>query len=232
MNADGVLEANSVLLADETLVWPIAVGIAVLIVLGVTALFLFRGYERLARRSLERRYAGLDVHEALQPGDVVLTYHTYHGLIAWFTQTPHQVALPPDDARKLLGRLLRFNLTWGLVTYGVLFIPPVAVVSYFAQRRSITAQEAAGGARVSDEADAAIEHASASESSRNEEGVSSPSLFHRAVGWIAAVLCGVFAINAVVCLVQAEFGVAAGSTAFAVLLGWVARDWLSKGSSE
>ena len=75
---------------------------------------------------------------------MILTYHTYHGFIAWFTQTPHQVALPPDDARKLLGRLLRFNLMWGLVTYGALFIPPLAILNYFAQRRSIAKQAAHG----------------------------------------------------------------------------------------
>ena len=103
---------------------------------------LFRSYERLARRSLRRKYAGLQIHEVPVAGDVTLTYHTYHGLIAWFTQTPHYVSLPPDHARILLGRLFRFNLTWGLLTYGALFIPPLAVWNYFTQRRSISSQEA------------------------------------------------------------------------------------------
>jgi len=39
-------------------------GIAVFVVLGVFAHTLFRSYESLARRSLARRYVGLQVHEA------------------------------------------------------------------------------------------------------------------------------------------------------------------------
>src|SRR5579871_3719622 len=99
-------------------------GVAFFIGLGAAVLFLFRGYEGLASRALARRYAGLAIHAELQPGDVVLTYHTYHGVIAWFTQTTHCVALPADDARKLLARLLQFNLTWGLPTAGALLIMP------------------------------------------------------------------------------------------------------------
>lgn len=129
------------LLAEQMPPSVMAVIAAIIVGLFAFAFFLFRGYEYLARRALVRRYNGLDVHAVPQAGDVILTYHTYHGFIAWFTQTPHQVALPPDDARKLLGRLLRFNLTWGLVTYGALFIPPLALFNYFSQRRSIDEQE-------------------------------------------------------------------------------------------
>jgi hypothetical protein len=120
----------------------IAVTVALFLSLVVGALFFYRTYESLARRSLQRRYTGLDVHETPDEHDVVVTYHTYHGFLAWVTQTPHHVALPPDDARRLLARLCRFNLTWGLVTYGALFIPPLAILNYFAQRRSIAGQEA------------------------------------------------------------------------------------------
>lgn len=130
------------LLADWVLP---AVVAAVVLGLGVFALVLFRGYEALARRALARAYVGLAVQEPPAPGDVVVTYATYHGLIAWFTQTPHRAALPPDDARVLLGRLLRFNLTWGLLTYGMLFILPLSFLNYSAQRRAIVRQAAAGG---------------------------------------------------------------------------------------
>ncbi len=138
------------LLANQSPTPLVLIGVILLTIalfggLGLIVLYGFRGFESLARRSLQRRYSGLQVHAEPQPGDVLITYHTYHGFVAWFTQTPHQVALPPDDARTLLGRLLRFNLQWGLVTYGALFIPPLAILNYLGQRRSIARQEANGG---------------------------------------------------------------------------------------
>ena len=75
---------------------------------------------------------GLELHDSFLPGDVLLTYHTYHGLIVWVTQTRHRVAAPPADARRLLARLLRFNLSWGLLTYAVLFVVPLAILNYWA----------------------------------------------------------------------------------------------------
>ena len=107
-----MLVDHAVILADQIPVVAIVISVAILVGLVVGAVFLFRGYERLARQSLERKYGDLVIHPDPQPGDVILTYHTYHGFIAWFTQTPHHVALPPEDARRLLGRLLRFNLMW------------------------------------------------------------------------------------------------------------------------
>jgi len=207
--------------ADQIQPLGILIAIAGVLGLGVSALFLFRSWEHFAQRSLERKYADLEIHAVPQVGDVLLTYHTYHGLIAWFTQTPHHVALPPDDARKLLGRLLRFNCTWGLVTYGVLFIPPVAILSYLAQRRSIADQEANGGMTTVD--------TKVSTDLMGHEVTQSPSLFYRVVGWLTASLCVIFAISAIVCLVAAEFKDATGGAALAALFGWTSRDWLCKG---
>jgi hypothetical protein len=119
----------------------VVASIALFVGFGAAALFLFRGYEALARRSLRKKYAGLEVLAIPQAGDVFLAYDTYHGFLAWCTPMPHHVALPPDDARKLLGRLLRFNLLWGLLCPGVVFIPLLAICNYLAQRRSIAAQE-------------------------------------------------------------------------------------------
>lgn len=119
--------------------------LAVLLLLAVGVLHFFRSYERWAQKSLQRRYDGLDVHAPPQPGDVVIQFHTYHGCLAWFTQAEHLVALPPDDARVLLGRLLRFNLLWGLVTPGAVFIPVLSLLNYRGQRKSVAAQEAEGG---------------------------------------------------------------------------------------
>ncbi len=212
------------ILADQTPALTIVVGITILIGLGIGALYLFRGYEHLARRSLERKYADLAVHPEPQAGDVVLIYHTYHGLVAWFTLTPHHVALPPEDARELLSRLLRFNLTWGLVTYGALFIPPLAILNYFAQRRSIAAQQATGGVppSINRRADAVVCEFPAA---ADPEIATSPSAFHRFVGWIAAGLCVIFGISVLVCVVTGEFESAIGGVMVTALLGWLARDW-------
>lgn len=129
-------------LSSQIPLFAIIIGIAVFVGLVVLGLFFFRRHEHLALRSLERRYADLEIHSDPRVGDVILTYQTYHGFLVWFTQTSHHVALRPDDARKLLGRLLRFNLKWGLVTYGAVFVPPLAILNYLAQRRSIAKQEA------------------------------------------------------------------------------------------
>ena len=63
----------------------------------------------------------------------------------WVTQDEHHVHARYEDAKTLLGRLLRFNLTWGLLSYGLLFIPFVAYFNYRAQRNSIEQQHIAFG---------------------------------------------------------------------------------------
>jgi hypothetical protein len=101
---------------------------------------LFGGLNTFALRPLRRCFEGLDLHETPAGGDVSFVYHTYRGLLFWFTQTEHRVFAPPEDAQRLLKRLLRFNLTWGLLSWGVLFIPFFAYGNYLAQRRSIEKQ--------------------------------------------------------------------------------------------
>jgi hypothetical protein len=117
------------------------IGFVGLLALGFAVLQGFRGYERAAGKALAQRFQELEIHDPPQPGDVVLVYHTYHGFLAWFTQIEHRVHLPPNQARELLGRLLRFNCTWGLTARGCVLVPPVSIVNYFMQRRSISAQE-------------------------------------------------------------------------------------------
>ena len=78
-----------------------------------------------------------------QAGDVSFVYHTYRGFLIWAVQEEHRVIAPPDDALILLKRLLRFNLTWGMMSYGMLFIPLLASAAYFAQKRSIKQQQRA-----------------------------------------------------------------------------------------
>ena len=121
----------------------IAVSILVVIGLPVAVLFGFRKFKKVARTALAERYEGLQVHASPQSRDVCLVYHTYHGIIVWFTQTTHRVYLPPDDARELLRRLFWFNIGWGWSAYLGLFVIPLSLFNYYSQQRSISAQETA-----------------------------------------------------------------------------------------
>jgi hypothetical protein len=215
-----MIKENTMMLADQIPPLAIIFGVVGFVGFFIFVLCLYRVYERLARRSLERKFVDLEIHGDPQPGDVILTYHTYHGFIGWIPQTTHHVTLPPDDARTLLARLLRFNLTWGLITYGTLFILPLAILNYFAQCRLIANQEVNSAFDVSEQtlsADVSV-----------DQTVESPSLFRHIVGWIAACLCVMFAIGVVVFLVTSEFESAIGGFLITALFGWVARDWLGK----
>ena len=72
---------------------------------------------------LVKKFDGIDVHESPQQGDVQFVFHTYHGFLVFFVQTPHRVSCPPNEARKLLSRLHWFNLSWGVLSQGCLFVP-------------------------------------------------------------------------------------------------------------
>jgi len=184
---------------------------------GVFALGIFRGYEYVAQRALLRKYRDLHVHVAPEPDDVFLTYHTYHGLVAWISQTSHHVALPPDDARRLLGRLLRFNLTWGLLTFGILFIPPMAIYNYIAQRRWIARQEKEGLFNTPEPTPATVMPA---------DDTKRPSAILRFAGWFCAILAVMCGISSIVNLVMGEFEAAVGGAIGAVILIWVASGWI------
>jgi hypothetical protein len=205
-------------------------------------LFFFRRYEGLAQRALLRKYDGMTLHAAREPGDVVLVFHTYHGVLAWFTQTPHVVALSPEDARVLLGRLVRFNLTWGLLACGGLFVPPLSLINYIGQRRAITAQQ------LENEMSATLDPsqtpnqlaASISENPYAATESLSPgaylvrrtSLFHQLIGWTAAMLCAVFGVSTFTLALRGEFGPAAGGLLFTLFLGWLARDFIKNSTYE
>ena len=90
--------------------------------------------------ALQRCFDGLHLHEHQAPGDVTITYHSYRGLLAYFVQTEHFLHAPESDARECLNRLLRYNLTWGMLCPGMVFIPILAIGNYYAQRRSIKRQ--------------------------------------------------------------------------------------------
>ncbi len=117
-------------------------GIVTLLIVFVLPFYLVfgGGMAKFALGPLRRRFNGLAVHEQPAPGDVSFVYHTYRGLLIWVTQDEHIVYAPPEDAEKLLNRLLRFNLTWGMLSYGLLFVPFLAIGNYKSQLKSIRAQ--------------------------------------------------------------------------------------------
>jgi hypothetical protein len=115
-----------------------------LVVLGLFGWFVLRFYrwlKRLARLAQQRVYEGLMIYPEPGPGLVSVVFHTYYGFVAFVTQTDHQFWASPDDARLVLWRLHRFNLTWGLFAPGMVLIPILSLANYLVQRRSIRKQE-------------------------------------------------------------------------------------------
>jgi hypothetical protein len=102
-------------------------------------------FKRRAELSLERIYEGLEIHSVSGPGLVAVVFHTYHGFVAFVEQTEHRFWATPSEAREALRRLNRFNLRWGMLAYGALFIPLISYANYLAQRRSVRKQEIAMG---------------------------------------------------------------------------------------
>ena len=133
--------ATHVILAALPLWRLVLTALFILFLLGVVAglvYFLYSGGSKsLFRKVLFKNYEGLALHKTRQPGDVELTYHTYRGFIFWFIQDEHRVYAPRNDALALLGRLLKFNLTYGLMSYGMIFIPFLAIGNYYAQKKKI-----------------------------------------------------------------------------------------------
>lgn len=126
--------------------WVVPAAIAASVVFyGALGWVVLKGYRWLrarARASQRRAFAGLKVHSGPAPGLILVVFHTYYGFIAFVTQTQHRFWATPDDARRALLRLHRFNLTWGRFAYGAILIPLVSFVNYLAQLRSIRRQEA------------------------------------------------------------------------------------------
>ena len=118
-----------------------AVVLAVPVVLVAVPIYLLAGgLQGFARKPLERRFAGLKINAIPQVGDVTVVYHTYRGALLWAMQDEHVIHANPEDARESLRRLLRFNLTWGMLSYGMILIPFLAIGNYRTQMDSIDRQ--------------------------------------------------------------------------------------------
>ena len=118
----------------------ICIAMVLAVLIGVPYFMLFGGAEKFCRKPLLRRYDGIQIHETPQDGDVQFVYHTYRGFLLWFAQDEHRISAPPNDAKELLGRFLRFNLSYGMLSYGLVFVPFLAIGNFIAQNRSINKQ--------------------------------------------------------------------------------------------
>lgn len=196
---------------------PLAVvlGVAVILIAVPWLIVSGRASQFFATR-LARRFEGLAIRETPTDGDVQLVYHTYSGFFLWFSQMEHVVYGPADDVRALLKRLLRWNLTWGMLSAGLVFIPVLSLISYAGQLKSLRAQ--ANGTTAAS--------AFPSQTTPLPDEQPAVSLFHRVVGWVAGGLAVLSGVAIVVLLVQGEFEGAAGGVIVALLLGGVAKDWL------
>jgi len=65
------------------------------------------------------------------PGKVHFLFHKYSGFLIVFRQSRYDAVLPIDDVEVLMKQLIRHNLTWGLLSYGGVFVP---VLTYFEWR--------------------------------------------------------------------------------------------------
>ena len=118
----------------------VAAMIGAFVLVGWGILWSYRAFNRHAEAALWRTYDGLDANLTPRKGDVRLRFHTYHGLLLWFVQTEHDGFLTPDRARELLGRLNRYNCSWGILSRGLVIVPALSFGNYLVQSRTIRAQ--------------------------------------------------------------------------------------------
>ena len=125
----------------------VIVAIAIPLV-GLAAVFFavvwfYRWYSSNAKQGIEDIYTRFRPSDSPSDGTVHVKYHTYSGLLAWFTQTEHSMYLPQEQARDFLRHLRNYNLKWGLLSYGCIFVPILTFGNYWDQLRAISKQEKA-----------------------------------------------------------------------------------------
>ena len=120
--------------------WVVVIAIYAMFLLIVAGLVYFLctgGSKNLFLKKLYKNYEGLGIRQNPQVGDVQLVYHTYRGILLWFIQEEHRVFASRGDAMTLLNRLLRFNLTFGLMTPWFFLVPFLALGNYFSQKKKL-----------------------------------------------------------------------------------------------
>jgi hypothetical protein len=118
-------------------------------VVGVLTVWVYRRVGRGSNRGRADAFEGVEIFDEPGPGRVGVRFHTYHGMFVHSEQVEHAFFASPEDARRILSRLHRINLTWGLTARGIVIAPILSIMNYAIQRKRIAKQEArmTGGAK-------------------------------------------------------------------------------------
>lgn len=117
-----------------------AIALITVVVSGIIIVWGHRKFVGAADRAQAQLFSGVQVATAAAPGFVSAVFHVYCGLIVFTRQTEYRFWATPDDARIVLSRMNRFNLTWGFFAYGGLIIPILSLGNYWAQRSRVSKQ--------------------------------------------------------------------------------------------
>jgi hypothetical protein len=74
-------------------------------------------------------------------GTVQFTFHKYSGFLIFVRQRRFDLVLPISEAEVLLKRLVRHNLTWGLLVYGGPIVPIFTYFEWCSQKKRIAAAQ-------------------------------------------------------------------------------------------
>ncbi len=226
-----MLPANE--LFDKVLIY----GVLGLVLIGlptavIGGILFYRHQHAWTQRAFLRIYSDLDIHDDPQPGDVRIHYATFHGFLVFTTRSPHDAILPEADARKLLRRLLWFNLTWGLFAYLSFFMVPLAILEYFVQLRSFPAQALGETlpweATEQDNPYASPRLLAMADVPTAERAPSRPSSFSLVLGVVCFGLGTIFGLSAIACVFMAKFAAAIGNVLLAALLLSTAHHYLRR----
>lgn len=135
------------MLADLGQPWGgIVAGAFALVVFGSLGFLILKGirwFGAASLRSQARLFQGVKVYDGPAPGTVGVVFHTYSGLLVFVQQVEYKFWSAPQDARTVLSRMNKYNLTRGFFAYGALVIPLLSLGNYWAQKRRIAKQEMA-----------------------------------------------------------------------------------------
>jgi hypothetical protein len=134
----------------EPSLWPgrLVALAAVAILIGVPILVI-RARRRTIRNSPDSKAIFSGIHEIRaqgtpEPGEVRLIFHTYSGFLVYTIQRKHDLILPADQAKILLGRMFKHNLTRGLFVFLPFFVVPLSLLEYRSQSRKMAAANKRG----------------------------------------------------------------------------------------
>jgi hypothetical protein len=136
-----LLAAQRIQVEEPSLLFGRLLALGSLLIVVFVPILVIRARRRAQRpESIAEFFTGIEGirwNRIAQPGDVHLTFHTYSGFLVYVTQRTHDLVLPAAEARVVLNRMFKHNLTWGMFACGVLLIPIVSYFEYRSQSRKI-----------------------------------------------------------------------------------------------